>query len=306
MATPNTVLADINEIWCGYCLNNKKWFDGDAKTQYNSRVAQATPDEVADAQGKAEVMADEFKVWAKKHGYRAPIKGVWWTARPGSMSAAVGESVDQRKNPTDILVKFNSGPKGTRGFLGLSAKATKGKTDIGFKNPGVGTVDTSLGLKFTDKYKSKLDETVSKLALPEKAAVRKKYIRENTGVKKLTEQIGVDMMKAFRNEMLTKLKRKTQPQLLDYLLNYWMDADILFPPYVKVTGMGNKSPYTAEVQDPLDNDKLVALRDNRITLESVGNESIGVKAGIKQILKMRFKFESEKMASSLKMSGDPW
>jgi hypothetical protein len=65
-------------------------------------------------------------------------------------------------------------------------------------------------------------------------------------------------------------------------------------------------PYTAEVQDPLDNDKLVALRDNRITLESVGNESIGVKAGIKQILKMRFKFESEKMASSLKMSGDPW
>ena len=40
--------------------------------------------------------------------------------------------------------------------------------------------------------------------------------------------------------------------------------------------------------------------------EKVGNESIGVKAGNKKILKMRFKYESEKLASSMKMSGDPW
>ena len=41
-------------------------------------------------------------------------------------------------------------------------------------------------------------------------------------------------------------------------------------------------------------------------VEEVGNDSVGVKAGSKKILKMRFKFESEKLASSLKMSGDPW
>jgi hypothetical protein len=75
---------------------------------------------------------------------------------------------------------------------------------------------------------------------------------------------------------------------------------------VKVTGQGNKPPYKAVVMDPTNNPKLEALRKYPIKLELVGNESIGVSAGGKKIMKMRFKFESEKMASSVKMSGDPW
>ena len=68
------------------------------------------------------------------------VKNVYWTARPGfSFRNVVGVDVDQRKNPTDVLVEFNLG-----GFLGLSAKSTSGKGDIGFKNPGVGTVDSDL------------------------------------------------------------------------------------------------------------------------------------------------------------------
>ena len=43
-----------------------------------------------------------------------------------------------------------------------------------------------------------------------------------------------------------------------------------------------------------------------IGVEEVGIASIGIKAGEKRIMKMRFKYESQKMASSLKMSGDPW
>ena len=60
MATPNTVLADINEIYTGYVLNNNKWYSTEAKVQYNKRVKEAQPDEVADAIGKAKVMAIEF------------------------------------------------------------------------------------------------------------------------------------------------------------------------------------------------------------------------------------------------------
>jgi len=152
MTTPNTVLSDINEIYTGYVLAGNKWFDLSAKAQYNARVKQALPAEVADAEGKAVAMADEFKKWAKSHGYSTMVKQVWWTARPGSMSSAVGRQVDQKKNPTDILVKFTNGP--ADGFLGLSAKATQGKGDIGFKNPGIGTIDRALGLKLADEYKN--------------------------------------------------------------------------------------------------------------------------------------------------------
>ena len=43
-----------------------------------------------------------------------------------------------------------------------------------------------------------------------------------------------------------------------------------------------------------------------ISVSKVGSDSIGITAGGKRIMKMRFKYESQKLASSLKMSGDPW
>lgn len=302
--TANTILSDINEIYTGYVLAGNKWFDKEAQTQYNQRVAQAKSEEVADAIGKAEAMAEEFLVWAKRNGYKTPIKDVWWTARPGSMSSAVGEPVDQKKNPTDVLVKFNAGP--ANGFLGLSAKATKGSGDIGFKNPGLGTVDRNLGLKLGDEYANQLQQTIQKFSLPESAQTRKTFIRSNSGIKVHTEKIGVQILSAMRDEMLVRLKKFNQKDLMKYLLSDWMDAEIVYPPYVKVTGQGSKPPYKAVVMDPTDNEKLKALSNYEIKLEKVGNESIGVSAGSKKIMKIRFKFESEKMASSVKLSGDPW
>lgn len=304
MATANTILSDINEIQTGYFLAGEKWFDTDAKNQYNARVTQATSAEVADAIGKARVMAEDFIKWAKANKYTLPIKDVWWTARPNSMSKAVGYVVDQRKNPTDVLIKFSSGP--CDGFLGLSAKATQGSGDIGFKNPGLGTVDRNLSIKLAMEYDNQLKQTIKKFALPEIAATRKTYIRNNPGIKKQTEEIGVKILSAMRDELFIKLKTFKQPELIKYLLTDWMDAEIMKPPYVKVTGQGNKEPYKSVVMDPTKNEKLDALAKYTVTLEKVGNESIGVMAGDKKIMKIRFKFESEKMASSVKLSGDPW
>ena len=289
--TQNTVLSDINEIQTGFFLAGKKWYDSEAKRQFETRSKQAKPEEVADAIGKAEIMAKEFLSWARKNGYGGNIVNIWWTARPGSMSSAVGETVDQRKNPTDILVKFSQGPN--QGFLGLSAKATKTKGDIGFKNPGIGTIDRNLNMNLSEFSKIELNKTIKKLDLPESTSERKTYIRQN-------------LLSDLRDLLFNKMTKMKQKDLMKYLQQDWMDADILYPPYIKVTGQGNKVPYTASVMDPTENEKLSALQKYNISLETVGNESIGVKAGDKKIMKIRFKFESEKMASSLKLSGDPW
>lgn len=302
--TQNTILSDINEIQAGFFLAGEKWYDNDAKNQFNLRSKQATKEEVADAVGKAKVMASEFIKWAKQNGYSGNITNVWWTARPGSMESAVKRPVDQRKNPTDILVKFQRGP--ADGFLGLSAKATKTKGDIGFKNPGVGTVDRSLNLRLADRYKDILNNTIKKYSLPESTSARKDYIRENPGVKKATEQIGITTLSEFRDILLDRLLKMNQQSLIKYLLTDWMDAEVMYPPYIKVTGQGKSAPYSASVMDPTSNEKLDALSKYKISLEKVGNESIGVKAGDKKIMKIRFKFESEKMASSVKLSGEPW
>ena len=138
------------------------------------------------------------------------------------------------------------------------------------------------------------------------ASTRKSEIRANAAIKTQTESIGIKLLASMRDTLFARLSKMDNEQLLKYLLTDWMDADVLVPPYVKVTGQGNKPPYKAVVMDPTENEKLDALGKYQIKLEKVGNESIGVSAGSKKIMKMRFKFESEKMASSVKMSGDPW
>lgn len=304
MSSSNTLLSDINEIYTGYVLNGSKWYDEDAKRQYNLRVGQVQPMAVADAQGKATVMAKEFVKWAHANGYSGKIKNVWWTARPNSMSEAVGQKVDQKKNPTDILVKFEKGP--ADGFLGLSAKATQTKGEIGFKNPGLGTVDESLGLSLAKEYDNQLQQAIKKFKLPETAVARKVYIRDNPGIQKHTQMIGSQILAAMRAELLARMKKLDQKKLLAYLLSDWMDAEVMYPPYIKVTGQGYKEPYQASVMDPISNEKLDALTKQKITLEPVGNEGVGVRAGTKKIMRIRFKFESEKLASGIKLSGEPW
>lgn len=303
--TANTILSDINELQTGYFLNDEKWYSNDAKTAFEARVKQARPEEVADAVGKAKVMAEEFVKWAKSNGYSGNVVGVWWTARPGELAKASGDpNASSKTNPTDILVRFAKGP--ANGFLGLSAKATKTNGEIGFKNPGIGTIDKALNIDLAREYKNQETQLIAKYKLPASAQVRKQHIRANPGIKIQTEVIGSQILAAMRAELFKKLNSMSQGELLKHLLNNWMDADLLFPPYVKVTGQGNKAPYKAVVMDPINNPKLEALRLGPIKLEAVGNDSIGVSAHGKKIMKMRFKFESEKMASSVKMSGDPW
>ena len=298
----NTDLADVNEIYTAYALNNNKFPDDASEAQYTRKLALLTADQGTQQIGRAIKMAEEFLKWAKRNGYSG-VQGVYWTARPGfSFKAVTGTEVDQKKNPTDVLVKFSSG-----GFLGLSAKSTSGKGDIGFKNPGVGTVEKDLGIVLAKFNKDAVDEVVKNFKLPKSASARKSAIRGAKAVQMQTDKMGSDVLNKCRDTMYAKLSTMQQKHRKEYIIKGWIDASTeLFPPYVKVTGKGKKAPFTADVEDPLNNPKLEAIMTQQIQFEKVGNDSIGVKAGSKKILKMRFKYESEKLASSLKMSGDPW
>jgi hypothetical protein len=310
----NTVLSDAQEIAAGfYILNGPsgniksgKWYSADVKSQFESRAKQMTKEELDDVLNKSRVMAAEFLKWATSNGY-AGVKQVWWTARPGSMTAAVGEPVDQKKNPSDILVKFRSGP--ANGFLGLSAKATHGGAgaEIGFSNPGIGTIDSDLGLNLASFAKSEEEKILKALNVPSLSAKeRKAWLRAHPSIRAKTQEAGSKILSALRDQLLKKLQSFDMNKLYKYLLSSWLSADVLYPPYIKVTATssGGKS-YAAHTTDPVNNPKLKALGTRKIKLQPLGNESILVIAGDKNIFKMRFKNESEKLASAIKMSGDP-
>lgn len=297
----NTHGADINELAFGYFLNGEKWFSADAEAQFKEKKKLVSPDEFAQQMGRARAMADVSLAFIKQH-YRSSVKKVWWTARPGSMSEAVGREVDQRKNPTDILVQLAN-----KEFVGFSAKSTAGKSDIGFKNPGLGTVETALQIKLQPILESAVTKAVKQYKLPSASNARKSAIRSKPAVQAATQAMGEKVLQQIRDAMYAKLTKLDQPKLRKYVLQYWMDSSTdLFPPYYKVTGMGKDMPYTAKLEDPLNNPKLTAIKTQPIKIEKNGTSAIGVSAGSKRILKMRAKFESEKLASNVKFSGEPF
>ena len=300
----NTHGADVNEILYGYYLLGGTWtgFNGAAaaKRTVKDKKKLIGNEEYMHQRERAKAMAVETINWARDNGYQGSIKKVWWTARPGVLAKAVGYEVDSKKNPTDILVQFTD-----KQFLGLSAKSTKSKGDIGFKNPGAGTFDTSLGTKLTDHYKSTQSEFAEKHGLSSSAAVRKKEIRADKELVIFANQQRDIMLGELRNHLMMNLNKLDQESLRSFILDETMDAKPILPPYIKVTGKG-KGPYTADISDPLKNDKATAMATDEITLHNVGNDSIGVMAGDLKILKMRFKQESQAMASSLKLSCEPW
>ena len=107
----NTLAADVNEILTGYFLLGGKSWKGFANgkvavDQLKVRQAALTPIEYSDQEGRAKAMATQAIAWANVNGYKGKPVTVWWTSRPGMLSAAYGQPVDSKKNPTDVLIQF--------------------------------------------------------------------------------------------------------------------------------------------------------------------------------------------------------
>lgn len=296
----NTDSADINEIQLGFLLsNNWKNFDGAnaAKKQLKDKTDKVGTAEYNSQTEKAKAMAKEVLSWSKDNGYSGKVKRVWWTARPGILAKAVGKTVDSRKNPTDILVQFSDDK-----FLGLSAKSTKTQGDIGFKNPGLGTIEKAVG-KMPNFAQDAVDTLMKNYPnLSTAASKRKAEIRADDGIGKAAEYLGTAVLNKIRDDLFKKLNGMREKDLVDYIINDWMDATAVYPRYIKITGMR----VGAKVEDPLSNSKLSKLMLGNIKLVKVGNDSVGIMADGNRIMKMRAKYESQKLASTIKFSGDPW
>lgn len=299
-AVNNTDAADVNEIMLGFYLA-KTWGkfegEGDARQQLDLKKKKIGQEVYDEQDLRASVMAQEVLSWSTKNGYNGIVDRVWWTARPGVLAKAVGREVDSRKNPTDVLIKFTDGE-----FLGVSAKSTKKQGDIGFKNPGLGTVEKRLNIKLSNIPETAVDTLMKEFPnLSKSASSRKKEIRADKVISARAEVLGKEVLSDIANSLLKTLQ--TKKEVLDYLLDDWLDAkNALYPRYIKVTGMRTG----AKVEDPLSNSKISALTSGTISFIKVGNDSVGVMAGSKRIMKMRAKYESQKLATSIKFSGDPW
>lgn len=301
----NTLAADVNEIMLGYYALGGSWDNFEdselAQRAIDQRIVELGNDVFEVQAGRAKEMAKSTIEWANANGFEGnPVK-VWWTARPNSLSRAVGQEVDSRKNPTDTLFQFADDS-----FLGVSAKSTKGAGDIGFKNPGIGSLSKALNIDLSQYVIQTTQDTIDELGLPASGVKRKQYIRANPEIRKQTVAVGTKILNTLRGALLSHLSGLDQEDIRSHIVGMWMDADESYPYYIKVTGHGSKEPFSVSIMDPLNNPKLKALLADDVEVMEVGNDSVGITAGGKRIMKMRFKYASEKLASSVKLSGDPW
>ena len=301
-----TLKADVNEILLGYHILGSTWNgfqkESEVKNQLTIRRSEIGDTDYNIQEERAKVMAIKSLDWARANNYGNRVVKAWWTARPGILSEAVGYEVDSSKNPTDTLVQFE-----TDKFLGLSAKSTAGKGDIGFKNPGIGTIDKALNLKLAEIVKEEDDDFAEIHGLSTIQARRKIEIRSDRKLIEASNNARNITLEIVRDVFYNKLNVLSNKKLKEYVLSDWLDATkTISPMYIKVTGHGSEYPYTASLMNPLQNSKIEALHKSNLTVSKVGNDSVGVETINKRILKMRVKYESQAMASSVKFSGDPW
>ena len=299
----NTLGADVNEIHLAYLLNGNSFPDSESQQQIQRRSAALSDQVVGWQIGRAQAMYDRFLTFLSQKGYGSPVSS-YWTARPGfSFRNIIGLDVNQRLNPTDVLVQLSGTPR----FYGISAKSTVSGS-AGFKNPGVGTIDRYLGSDLKGIATDYVNQIVEQYDLPSASNSRKAFLNSNPGTKRLVmDNYGSPCLSAMRDSYMQILNGLSDQAKIDFFATEWLNEDpnILRLPYVKITGSGT-DPYTAQLYDPIASSQVRHLVAGPIVLENVGVDAIGVRANQNKIFKMRFKFESTQLASSLKMSGDPW
>ena len=301
-----TLKADVNEILLGYHILGSTWNgfqkESEVKNQLSIRRSEIGDTDYNIQEERAKVQATKSLDWARANNYGNRVVKAWWTAREGVLSEAVGYEVDSSKNPTDTLVQFE-----TDNFLGLSDKSKTGRGDIGFKNPGIGTIDKALNLKLAEIVKEEDDDFAEIYGLSTSKAARKIEIRRDRNLIEASNDARNITLEIVRDVFYNKLNVLSNKKLKEYVLSDWLDATkTISPMYIKVTGHGSEYPYTASLMNPLQNSKIEALHKSNLTVSKVGNDSVGVETINKRILKMRVKYESQAMASSVKFSGDPW
>ncbi len=319
----NKDAADCNEILLGYYCAGKSWgrYHESSKVRaalkkYKEMLDYWKPGEYENQDGRAQAQAQEALAWAAANDYDGSVTKVWWTARPGVLAKAVGYDVDSSKNPTDVLLQF-----GKTEFLGLSAKSTgKSSGDIGFKNPGIKPLGNKTQSDLVAAAIKKMNSrSIKSLDFGDEKdnGKRKAYLKKigaypiPQGQRTPTEvgapyyKAGAKVLGAVRDELLSAFDRMPQEDVLVHLLDDWLDAYGGMPHYIKVVGYGKNGKYSAKVADPTYDDKTLLLSSNDVDFEPTGASSIFVLAGGEPIFKIRAKWESAPLASSIKFSGDP-
>lgn len=300
----NSVGSDINEITTLLWLLGGDWSlirnRRAAEKVLGERVGRSETTDAIDQVNRGIVMGTLGRQWLQNNrGGSFPRSG-WWTGRPDAAKAVCGS----KNTPADLVVELGDGS-----LLGVSVKSTKLLyKDVGFKNRGIGTLGEVLGVDFQAPVRDLTSQAVSQLNLPLTNKARKPWVRTRPGVQCLTQSLGECLLGVLREMLLQKLLSMDQTELREHLLVHWLDCSGSPLPWIKITGGGSEGEYSAMITEPLESASTRELSsgDAKVSLQRLGTDTVGVSVGGRRLMRIRWKFESEKLCSPVKVSGEPW
>lgn len=289
-----TFQSDLNELSLGYFLNGERWWNADVREVFEDRVRMLKADNRQDIVIQVE-RSRHMAVEVQKHIGANTVHAVYWVSRGNGAEICPDMSSG---HPADLLLVTGQHNE----WFGISAKSTNGRGDIGFKNPGLGTIEKALNISLSGRINEVTQDMVTRYHLPDAQEARKKYIRSNTAVQSVTTMQGTLLLNEIRTSVLNACQNASQAVLRSFLLTSLIDSDSdTFPRYVKVTGYGSKrGEFGARLLDPFSVDY-----SGSITVEAAGNDAVRFLHEDDGVCVLRAKFESEKLASTVKFSVDP-
>lgn len=247
---------------------------------------------------RARVMADACLTYFQEHYTTTIIADVLW----------VGRKITY--NPSDVLVTFENGT-----VCGVSCKSSRHREALTFKNMGVTHFNTHLNLELKPIYEHAARAFCVQHMAPFKSNERKLFIRANTELQEISSALAANTLAYITGLITNALVTRPEEWLRDYFLRCWMDY-YTSTRWIRVTGTGTKRPYTARVEDPTQLEgpyrslDYVRMRHGQLRINPLTNTSIGIFATLDEtieapVFKIRAKYESEPLASSLKFLGEP-
>ena len=243
------------------------------------------------------------------------VDDIVWTAqlRGEGLAAATGiPGLSDKNNQSDIIVKGRDA-SGNPVQYGVSlkvatSKSTKYPNDIPFFNGGLGKEAARFGADgVVDDFKKETQAALKELGITSTGAAKiKKEIRENEETKKKADEAGRKIMANIRDKMVKSLEGKDVDQMRELFstMTGAPTGDGQKLPTLKLTGYAN-GPRTTKIEDSLNGTVPMAIRTAEdFQFEPVGDTSFRVMADGVPVMKVRFKWESQALGSSMKISGE--
>lgn len=258
--------------------------------------------------------AEDLRNELKKRGMES-IDEIIWTAqlRGDNLAKAAGvEGLSDKNNQSDILVKGKD-KDGNEMVYGVSLKvatssSTKYPNDIPFFNGGLKKEAERLGVSEVSENAAKsMKKALKDIGVKSAtAAAAKKEIRENEETKAKADAAGKRILEEARDGLVSGLSNKSAEEVRAFLSSMTGAPSGAGRnlPTLKLTGYSSGKK-TTKIEDAIEGKVAKAIAGAKdFQIEKAGASAVKIVADGVPVMKVRVKWESQALGSSLKISGE--